>query len=279
MSGYLEVLGAVSIWAFFNGVLVKGIKTSGIGVGMWTGLIGVGIFTLNFDYSSLRSLDNNQLIGLMALGLFSALNNSCFYTALKISVPTAAIFHYLAPILVVLWSFLLPIFYKPISNSEILALILGFIGIGLVVFPKFKERNSKLIYLGLGSAIFYSLEIILSGYISKELNVNPRISSLFKLIFQSAVMFSLSILLRESLKIKGGKEWLKISLAGLLLYSSFILYFSGSATVPPIHLGFLSYIDRIGVIVLGALVFKEKISKNAALGAALILGSSLLLLL
>ena len=39
--GYLQVLGAVSIWAFFNGVLVKGIKTSGVGVGMWTGMVGV----------------------------------------------------------------------------------------------------------------------------------------------------------------------------------------------------------------------------------------------
>lgn len=276
--GYLQVLGAVSIWALFNGVLVKGIKTSGVGVGLWTGLIGVGIFTLSLDYQILSSLDKNQLIGLTALGLFSALNNSCFYTALKISISNAALFHYLAPMLVIFWSLSLPIFYKPVSYLEIAALAMGFGGIAFVALPKLRGGNSKLVYLGLGSAIFYSLEIVLSGYVSKELQIVPEVSSLFKLTFQAGVMFILATALKESVKVQEPKEWLKIFAAGLLLYLSFILYFSGSATVDPIHLGFMGYIDRIGAIALGALIFKEKISKNVWVGGILILGASLLLL-
>ena len=66
--GYLQILGAVSIWAFFNGVLVKGIKTSGVGVGMWTGIIGV-IFCLVWQ-------DTGQLLNLNHLFWLALLDDA-----------------------------------------------------------------------------------------------------------------------------------------------------------------------------------------------------------
>ena len=91
--GYLQVLGAVSIWAFFNGVLVKGIKTSGVGVGMWTGIVGV-IFCL--IWQDIGLLNFKYFTWLALLGISAALNNSFNYTAIKISIPVALLFHYIA---------------------------------------------------------------------------------------------------------------------------------------------------------------------------------------
>ena len=63
MIGYLQVLGAVSIWAFFNGVLVKGIKTSGVGVGMWTGIFGAFFCLIGIE-GNLGPVSPAQLLGL-----------------------------------------------------------------------------------------------------------------------------------------------------------------------------------------------------------------------
>ena len=57
-----------------------------------------------------------------------------------------------------------------------------------------------------------------------------------------------------------------------------MLYFAGSQTVSDLDRGVLGYIDRIGAIVLGALIFKEKLTKNIIIGGVLILGAGLLLI-
>ncbi len=278
----LYILGAVLIWAFFNGVLVKSIKTSGVGVGFWTAVMGV-IFYLGdkFKISDLYGLNESQLLALACLGVFAGLNNACYYTALKISIPNAALFHYMAPLLIVVWILLIPAFNAPVPFIAFVALIIGFFGTAYVAAPSLKEGNWKLILLGSGSAIFYSLEIILAGYLSQKLNIAPEISSFTKLLFQAIVMLAVSVTAKESIGIRSGSDMLKIALGGVLLYLSFVLYFTGSADpgVSDLDRGILSYIDRIGAIALGAWIFKEKITRNIWIGGALILGASLLIII
>lgn len=276
--GYLQILGAVSIWAFFNGVLVKGIKTSGVGVGMWTGIVGV-IFCL--VWQDIEPLNFSNLSWLIFLGMSAALNNSFNYTAIKISVPVALLFHYLAPILVIVWYLLFPIFYQPISIKGFLAVAIGLAGVIYMAKPHLKEGNRKLVYLGMASAVFYSLEIVLSGYLSKELQVPAITSSFSKLLGQVMIMPIVGLLMKESTKISETMDIPKIILGGLLLYISFNLYFTGSATVNDLDRGILGYIDRIGAIALGAWFFKEeraKITKEVWIGGIFIIGASLLIL-
>ena len=85
--------------------------------------------------------------------------------------------------------------------------------------------------------------------------------------------------MNQSIGVHKKTEWLKIILAGGLLYLSFVLYFSGVQTVPVKHSAVLGYIDRIGAIVLGAYFFKEKLTKSVWLGGALILAAGLLVAL
>lgn len=278
MIGYIQILGAVSIWAFFNGVLVKGIKTSGVGVGMWTGIFGAFFCLIGTDFNSINSA---QLLGLIVLGVAAGLNNSFNYTAIKISIPVALLFHYLAPMLVIMWYFLVPAFYQPISLRSLFAAGIGVAGMIYMAKPHLREGNRKLVILGVTSAIFYSLEIVLSGYVSSELQVSANTSSLSKLLFQAMIMPIVGLGLKESVKVSDKKDKYKLILGGLLLYISFMLYFAGSFTVSDLNRGVLGYIDRIGAIVLGAYFFKEersKITKEVWIGGALIVGASILII-
>lgn len=279
MIGYLQVLGAVLIWAYFNGVLVKNIKTSGAGVGMWTGLVGVLIFlSLNNIGIVWNSLTRSQTMALNYLGVCAGLNNACFYTALKrTKVYNAALFHYFAPMLMVVWVFFVPWFRSPVYPIDLIVLVIGFVGILWIAFPNFKG-DRKWMYFAAGSAFFYSLELALSIYVSDKLKVPSETSAFFKLIFQAVVMLLVGLVFREPLKVKSKMEGRKLIFGGALLYVSFILFFSGASHVKPLHLGLLSYVDRIGAILLAAIFFKEKITKNALIGGICILGASLLVL-
>jgi len=279
--GYLEVLGAVSIWAFFNGILVKNIKTSGAGVGMWTGLVGVMLFLapiLSQNINPFGELTRPQVVSLVYLGIFAALNNACFYTALKkTQVYNAALFHYFAPMLTIVWIYFIPQFRSAIYPIDLAVLLIGFLGVLWIAAPNFKGDRLWM-YFASGSAVFYSLEIVFSSYVSGTLNVSPNTSAFFKLLFQAMVMLVVGLIFREPLKIESRGEARKLIFGGILLYLSFVLFFSGASHVRQLHLGLLSYIDRIGAIFLAAIFFKEKITQNALVGGICILGASLLVL-
>ena len=134
-------------------------------------------------------------------------------------------------------------------------------------------------YFASGSALFYSLELVFSSYLSDTLKVPSETSAFFKLFFQAIIMFLTGLVLREKLNIDNFREGRKLFFGGVLLYISFILFFSGASSVKPLHLGLLSYIDRVGAIFLAAIFFKEKMTKNIWFGGALILGASLLVVL
>lgn len=289
MTGYLAVLGAVSIWAVFNGAIVRGGRTSGVGVGTWTGITGVIVFLIFFLWggNSFPNLNQAQFTGLICLGTFAALNNICNYTGIKLSMVNTLLFHYLAPLLIPVWAVLIPSFDIQIKTMDIVALVLGIIGMAWIGIPNFKG-NKKWLYFALASAFFYSLEIVFSGYVSGEnhLNVGNDIAALTKLSTQAILMplvgtLALAKLLPEidfTLSVKSRKEGYLLILGGVLLYLSFILYFAGSATVSDMHRGILGYIDRVGAIAIGVIFFHEKITREAWIGGALILGAGLLVM-
>ena len=283
MTGYLAILGAVFIWAIFNGYLVKKIRTSGVGVGTWTSFVGVMLFFIFFvlNGKEFPSLNQNQIIGLLCLGTFAALNNACNYTGIKISMVNTLLFHYLAPLLIPIWALTIPVFQSNIRTVDLIALFVGLCGMIWIGVPNFRG-NKKWLYFASASAFFYSLEIVFSGYVSNRLNVAADISALTKLSGQVIIMPLVAVLLRESLRVESKREIPWLILGGAMLYFSFILYFSGSATVSDMHRGILGYIDRIGAIAIGAYFFKEErdnVNKNTLIGGALILGAGLLVML
>ena len=146
MIGYLEVLGAVSIWAIINGLVIKGVKkTSGVGVGTWMSLVGVAIFSVMFlAKNPFVGLNQYQVTMLVLLGLVSALNNSLFYTALKMTyVYNAALLHYFASILVIILIAFVPMFHETLTPVDIVAVLLGFAGLVIITRPSWQNNSSK----------------------------------------------------------------------------------------------------------------------------------------
>lgn len=277
MIGYLQVLGAVLIWAVINGLIVKGIKTSGTGVGTWMSLVGVAIFGMVFwGVNPFSGMSGYQLKMLAILGLSAALNNGLFYTALKMTyVYNASLLHYFASVLAILLIAFVPIFQETLAPVDILAVLVGFVGLAIITVPNWQSSSKKWIYFALGSAVFYGLEMVFGRIVSTS-GVAPNVSAFVKLTGQAAIMPLMGMLLGQSLKVENKKEWFKIVIAGVLLYISFILYFSGVQVVPVKHSAVLGYVDRIGAILLGIYFFKEKLTKNIWLGGALIMGAGLL---
>lgn len=278
MTGYLEILGAVLIWAVINGLLVKGIKTSGVGVGTWMSVVGVAVFGILFLFTSnpFSGITAPLAVNLVLLGLFCAVNNSCFYTALKMTeVYNAALVHYFAAPLAVLTVMLIPSVHESVSGPNLLAVIVGFVGLIVIAAPNLKG-NRKWLYFALGSAVFYSLEMVWSGIVSKG-GVEPNVSAFAKLTSQAAIMPIVGLVIGQSIKVKEKSEWKKLVFAGVLLFLSFVLFFGGMATVPVKHLAVLGYIDRIGAIVLAAIFFKERLTRNVWIGGGLIILADVLI--
>ncbi len=281
MIGYLEVLGAVLIWAIINGLVIKGVKkTSGVGVGTWMSLVGVVIFSIMFLFKNpFTELTHYQMTMLALLGLVSALNNSLFYTALKMTyVYNAALLHYFASILAIILIAFVPMFQEKLTPVDIAAVLIGFAGLAVITLPSWQGNSSKKwIYFALGSACFYSLEMVFGRIVSTH-GVAPNISAFVKLLAQAGIMPIVALTLGQSIKIGEKKEKWMIVIAGVLLFLSFILYFCGVQIVPVKHSAVLGYIDRIGAILLGAYFFKERLTKNIWIGGTLILGASSLVL-
>lgn len=278
MIGYLEVLGAVSIWAFINGLIIKGVKeTSAIAIGTWMSWVGVLIFVVvSAGANPFVGLNKGQLITLGYLGLVAALNNTLFYTALKMTfVYNAALFHYFASVIVIFLVVFIPAFKETLLLVDIVAVVLGFVGLAIITLPNLSGGSKKWIFFAVGSAFFYSLEMAFSRLVSTH-GVPAETSAFTKLLAQGLIMPLAALPLKQSVKIKNKKERNQIFIAGILLYLSFILYFSGVQIVPVRHSAVLGYVDRIGAILLGAYFFKERLTKNVLIGGSLILGSGCL---
>src|SRR5207247_1997676 len=90
--------------------------------------------------------------------------NSFNYTAIKISLPVALLFHYLAPLLVIFWGLIFKVFAQPVTLVSVAALGVALAGMIYMARPHLKEGNRKLVFLGMASAFFYSLDLFWEGF-------------------------------------------------------------------------------------------------------------------
>src|SRR3989344_5898534 len=132
MIGDLEVLGAVSIWAVINGLVIKdaGDHIAPTVLGALMSLVGVILFLPSLMLSGWPKLDRKKKIILIGLGLSAALNNSFFYTALTMTaVYNAALVHYFASVLAVVWIAVVPVLKEKIDRASLISVMLGIAGL------------------------------------------------------------------------------------------------------------------------------------------------------
>lgn len=273
--GYLKVLGAVLIWAVINGLIIKdaGNYVAPTVLGALMSLVGVILFLPTMFYTGRPKLDKRKKFLLLGLGLSAALNNSFFYTALTMTpVYNAALIHYFASVLAILWIVVVPVFKEKLDKASLVSVILGIIGLIIMTGSSWMEHKPWL-YFALLSAVFYSLEIVFSRQVSQN-EVDPKFSAFTKLGFQLLIMPVVGLMLGHSFHVP--LESLPyIGFAGLLLFISFVLIFSGLKIVPVKHFSALGYLDRVGAIAIGRFYWGEVFGPAVWIGGFLILAAEI----
>ncbi len=277
---YLKIVCGVLIWAVINGLIIKdaGSVVAPTVLGALMSLVGIILFLPYLLLNPWPKLSKKQKIFLFGLGLSAAINNSFFYTALAMSdakVSSVALIHYFASILAVLWVVFLPKFKERMDAASIIAVSLGIIGLIVMTGSTLLEHKLWL-YFALLSAFFYSLEIVFSRQSSLS-EVSPYISAFTKLGFQLLIMPIVGLYLDHSFYIPAN-QYAYIGFAGVLLFISFILVFSGLKQVPVKHFSALGYLDRLGAVAIARFWWKESFGLNIWIGGLLILLAELPLL-
>jgi drug/metabolite transporter (DMT)-like permease len=284
---YLKLFGAVSIWAMINGLVVKGVNADPTAIGLYMGLIG-GIFAgayliyLNCVKGEhpFAGLDAKKLMLLVGLGVAAGANNVFFYVALKHKVANAALVHYLAqPISLI---FLATFLGEKLFKRHFAAMGLGFAGAAMMAWDSGRFHVDTFFVYALLSASFFAGEITFSKALGKY-GVHPHLSAFTKLSFQVAAMAIGSVVLGQSLSLGPG-ETKKVFAAGALLYLSFVWLFDaladspGCKAVPGSDFGIIGYVDRLGAVAFGILVFHEALTRSVIMGGVLILLAQALVL-
>ncbi len=122
-------------------------------------------------------LSLSQILTSMALGLFGyAVFSTLYFEAIKgVSVALAAMLLFTFPIFVSLGSHF--ILKERMSTIQWLSLFIAFSGMALLLWGDISVQSAKALLMGLGAAISYSIYVLISGRVQK--NVSPLSSSLF----------------------------------------------------------------------------------------------------
>lgn len=270
---YLKIIGGVVIWGIINGFVIKNTSSlvSPTILGALLSLVGVILYLPYIAFWPKQKLNSYQLRFLFLLGLSAALNNSLFYTALSLTkVTNAGLVHYFASVIAIIWIALIPFCKEKIDRASLTSVVLGVLGLFIMIGRGWLQHEAWL-YLALASAFFYSWEIIFSKKLS-SLDVSPHLSSFTKLASQLAIMPAVGLILGQSFKVPS-EAYRPILIAGLFLFISFFLVFSAlkDERITTKHFSIVGYLDRLVVIAIGFLWWKETYGLNVWIGGLLIL--------
>lgn len=273
MTSYLKIVCGVLIWAVINGLVVKdaGQVIAPTILGALMSLVGIILFLPRLILKPLPQFTKEQKFYLLGLGLSAAINNSFFYTALaandsSANIASIVLVHYFAAILSVGWVALIPAFKEELDKATMLSVGLGVAGLVIMIGNSW-FKPEPWFYFAFLSAFFYSFEIVFSRKVKE---VDPYFSSFTKLGFQLLLMPLVGLILGHSFAVPAGQLGY-VGFAGLLLFISFILVFSGMTKVPVKHFSVLGYLDRIGAIAIGRFYWGEKFGLNIWIGGLIML--------
>lgn len=288
MKNYLKLFSATSIWAFFNGYLMGSLdydrerkrdvpQATGTAFGMVTGAIGALLSLCEFackKKNPFAGLTAKQLMALAGLGLVTGASNVFFYTALTMGqLPNVTLVHSLAfPIAAVFVAFFLK---EKFHTTHVLAVIAGFAGVVTIAIKEGHVNFSAWFLFALFSSFGYGGEITFSTLLGR-LNVDGKISTLTKLLFQIPIMYIGSKMLHHPLSFGNPAAILKALIGGILLYSSFKLVFSSlghkeEGKVPGRDFSIIGYAERFGMIAIGILWFRNSLERHIIIGGLCIL--------
>ncbi len=262
------------------GIFVRSIPFPSGFIAMARGFLGVAFLLLvnlfrrrRIDFAAVKKnivllLASGAAIGVNWIFLFESYNHT--------SVATATLCYYLAPVFVLLAS---PFVLKErLSAKKIVCVLCALVGMVFVSgiaesgFPGGNELKG--ILFGIGAAVFYSAVMLLN---KKLRDINDTDRTIFQLLFASIVVSPYVLLTENVFAFEYSVKAIALLIVVGVVHTgfSYTLYFGSVGRLPAQTTALFSYIDPALAILLSAFVLREKLTLFGAIGAVLILGSTL----
>ena len=193
------------------------------------------------------------------------------------TVAVATLCYYLSPVIILLLSPLVLKEKLTALKAGCIALALGgmFLVSGVIQSGGSGELNLTGVLLGLGAAVLYACIVLLSKQLT---DISSYDTTMMELGISAVVMVVYNLLTVDFTTLSCGTMGL-LSLAVVAIFHTgvcYALYFGSIAALPAQTSALFSYIDPVVAILLSALVLREPMDGLSAIGAVLILGSTLL---
>lgn len=274
--GYFYVAGAAALWGLWSlplrlaeryqalSPVTEALVLFGV---MFVSVAPVALWGAKRRIVHRAKLPAAALGGLGALGISDAMNSLCFFWSMqRTTLAIAVLTHYLAPILVALFSPLL--LGERMLRRTWGALALALFGLALLLEP-WRAHTAGLSIgaaLGAASAFFYAANTL----ISKRLQRWFAPSEILAWHMPTALLTLTIFLPTRGVAI--GHEPLLILVCGSLLLGALatVLYLSGLARVPASQACVLTLVEPLVAVGVGVLIWGERLSVFMAAGGTLI---------
>lgn len=265
------------------GLFVRGIALPSAVIALVRGVIGTAFLAAVMaarrkavDFSAVR----RNLPLLTVSGAAIGINWILLFEAYRYTtVAAATVCYYLAPVFVILASPLL--LGERITRKKGICAAVSLAGVVLVsgIFSGNTETsasNGLGILCGVAAAVFYASVVLLN----KKIN---GLTAPERTVFQLGL--AAAVLLPYVLCTGGIGDIASLSAKGLLLLlivsvvhtgMTYVMYFGSIGHLPVQTAALLSYIDPVVAVLLSALVLHESLTLTGILGAALVLGSTMI---
>lgn len=231
----------------------------------------VFMFFILLKKKELKPILTKKIWILLLIGLFGAANNSMYFYAFSMTKISNAVFlHYLAPVFVIVLSWL--ILKEKAEARKIFAVILAMAGLLFVTgMPSF-DASSIGSLLAVSSAVFYAASLITYKKAMKHFSLMQII---FAQMLFTAIVFMPFLL--KAMPAITGTEWLYLGVIGIVhQFIAVIFHLKGLKQLKATTVAILGYTEPVFAGILAWIFLSESIEISALVGGMLILASSYL---
>jgi len=226
---------------------------------------------LLFLNRKLIRLPLRQIITSMFLGIFGyAIFSTLYFESIKgISVPLAAMLLFTFPLFVNAGAFFF--LKEPLSKEQIVGLFVGSFGLVLLLWGDFTVEKTSSIFFGLGAAICYSIYVLVSGKLQKD--VEPLSSSLYVMTAATITLFLFHQPSPQKLLVYETQQWL--ILFGIAVFSTIApmtLFLAGLQKMTSSKASILVMIEPVTAALAAWFILHEEMTLLQICGALFVLG-------
>lgn len=230
-------------------------------------LLWIGLF---FFKPRLLVLHPKQILISCLLGITGyAVFSTFYFKAIEgVSVPLAALLLFTFPIFVNLGAHF--ILKQRMTSKQTLSLLLACLGLGILLWgPMFVNSKTAVLY-GLGSAVVYSIYVLVSGQIQK--NVPPLSSSLYVITAAAVTLFFYHHPNPERILFFSSREFTCVlGLATISTIAPLTFFLAGLQRLPSSQASVIGMVEPVVAAVAAGCLLGEKLTNFQLIGAVIVI--------